>query len=48
MQPGQELSSYWAELVVAAQADPGEDVLGMLVREHGDDITTDELIGIAA
>ena len=26
-----------------AQANPGEDMLGMLVREHGDDLTTDEL-----
>ena len=33
-------------LVAQAQADPGEDMLGMLVREHGHDLTTDELIGI--
>ena len=36
-----------ASLVARAQADPGEDMLGMLVREHGDDVTTAELIGIS-
>ncbi|WP_188189429.1 cytochrome P450 [Nonomuraea sp. SYSU D8015] len=39
--------AYMAGLVARAQADPGEDLLGMLVREHGDDLSTDELIGIA-
>ncbi len=38
---------YMAGLVARAQADPGEDMLGMLVREHGHDLSTDELIGIA-
>jgi cytochrome P450 len=42
-----ESRAYMAELVGRAQADPGEDFLGMLVREHGDDLATDELIGIA-
>ncbi len=37
-----------AGLVARAQAAPGEDMLGMLVREHGDELTTDELIGIAS
>ncbi|MFJ2030228.1 cytochrome P450 [Streptosporangium sp. NPDC087985] len=41
-----ESRAYMAELVARAQADPGEELLGMLVREHGDDLTTDELIGI--
>ncbi|MHA6619373.1 cytochrome P450 [Pseudonocardia sp. DLS-67] len=45
---GEESRAYMAELVARAQADPGEDMLGMLVREHGDDLTTDELIGIAS
>jgi cytochrome P450 len=40
--------AYMADLVARAQADPGEDLLGMLVREHGDDLSTDELIGIAS
>ena len=42
-----ESRAYMAGLVAAAQADPGEDMLGMLVREHGAQLTTDELIGIA-
>ncbi|MFG1704310.1 cytochrome P450 [Nonomuraea sp. M3C6] len=41
-----ESRAYMAELVARTQAKPGEDLLGMLVREHGDDLTTDELIGI--
>jgi cytochrome P450 len=39
--------AYMADLVARAQADPGEDMLGMLVREHGDDLSADELTGIA-
>ncbi|WP_343952495.1 cytochrome P450 [Nonomuraea longicatena] len=39
--------AYMSELVARAQADPGEDLLGMLVREHGHDLSTDELVGIA-
>ncbi|MER6174630.1 cytochrome P450 [Streptosporangium sp. NPDC001681] len=39
--------AYMADLVARAQADPGQDMLGMLVREHGHDLSTDELIGIA-
>jgi cytochrome P450 len=42
-----ENRAYMASLVARAQADPGEDMLGMLVREHGGDLSTDELIGIA-
>jgi cytochrome P450 len=38
---------YMAGLVARAQAEPGDDMLGMLVREHGHDLSTDELIGIA-
>jgi cytochrome P450 len=44
---GRESREYMAGLVAGAQAEPGEDMLGMLVREHGHDLTTDELIGIA-
>ncbi|MGW4792472.1 cytochrome P450 [Nonomuraea sp. NPDC004297] len=39
--------AYLAGLVARAQVDPGEDLLGTLVREHGDEIGTDELIGLA-
>jgi cytochrome P450 len=40
--------AYMARLVAAARDAPGEDMLGMLVREHGDAIGTDELVGVAA
>ncbi|MEV0824783.1 cytochrome P450 [Nonomuraea rubra] len=40
--------AYMSELVARARADQGEDLLGMLVREHGDDLSTDELIGIGS
>jgi cytochrome P450 len=42
-----ENREYMARLVARAQAEPGEDMLGMLVREYGDDLATAELIGIA-
>jgi cytochrome P450 len=42
-----ENREYMAELVARAQADPGEDMLGMLVREHKDDLGTEELTGVA-
>jgi cytochrome P450 len=48
LRAGRESRAYMAELVARAQADPGEDMLGMLVREHGDDLSTDELVGIAS
>jgi cytochrome P450 len=44
---GRASRAYMAGLVARAQAAPGEDMLGMLVREHGDDLTVDELVGIA-
>jgi cytochrome P450 len=48
MRLSRESRAYMAELVAGAQAEPGDDMLGMLVREHGDDLSTDELIGIAS
>ncbi|MEJ2869311.1 cytochrome P450 [Actinomycetospora sp. OC33-EN08] len=42
-----ESRAYMSALVDRAKADPGDDLLGMLVREHGDDLTHDELVGIA-
>jgi cytochrome P450 len=33
-------------LVRRARRDPGDDMLGMLVRDHGDDVTDDEMVGI--
>ncbi|KJE20407.1 cytochrome P450 [Frankia torreyi] len=40
--------AYMATLVERARRDPGEDILGMLVREHGDDVSAEELVGIAS
>jgi cytochrome P450 len=39
---------YMRSLVERSRRQPGEDILGMLVREHGDELTDDELIGIAS
>nr|WP_322098065.1 cytochrome P450 [Nakamurella alba] len=38
---------YMGELVAQQRADPGEGLLGMLIREHGDDLTDRELAGLA-
>ena len=38
---------YMHSLVARARIHPGEDVLGMLVKEHGAELTDDELVGIA-
>jgi cytochrome P450 len=40
--------AYMRSLVERSRRQPGEDILGMLVREHGDELTDDELIGIAS
>jgi cytochrome P450 len=39
--------AYMHSLVERSRRHPGEDILGMLVREHGDELTDDELVGIA-
>jgi cytochrome P450 len=39
--------TYMLSLVARARRHPGEDILGMLVREHGAELTDDELVGIA-
>ena len=44
---GREARDYMGGLVARAQAAPGEDMLGMLVREHGEELSTAELVGIA-
>ncbi|MEU1727557.1 cytochrome P450 [Actinomadura sp. ATCC 39365] len=41
-----ESRAYMRDLVTHMRTDPGEDLLGMLIREHGDDLTTGELVGI--
>jgi cytochrome P450 len=43
-----ESRAYMGELVDRAVVAPGDDMLGMLVREHGDDLHRNELIGIAS
>jgi cytochrome P450 len=40
--------AYMTTLVARARRQPGDDILGMLVREHGDELTDDELIGVAS
>lgn len=40
--------AYMTTLVARARRRPGDDILGMLVREHGDELTDDELIGVAS
>ena len=51
MEIGRKSRDYMADLVGRAQARPGDDMLGMLVRDHGPGseggLSTDELIGIA-
>jgi cytochrome P450 len=47
LQLQRESRAFMEQQVAHAQADPGDDMLGMLVREHGDDLTHDELVGIS-
>ncbi len=42
-----ESRDYMRGLVLTARRTPGEDILGMLIREHGTELTDDELVGIA-
>ena len=41
-----EARAYIAGLIKTIRTDPGEDLLGMLVREHGDELSDAELTGI--
>ncbi|GAA3545928.1 cytochrome P450 [Amycolatopsis ultiminotia] len=43
-----ESREYMGALVAEAMAAPGEDMLGMLVREHGHDLSAAELAGVAS
>jgi cytochrome P450 len=43
-----ESREYMLDLVRRARLAPGEDIIGMLVREHGDELTNDELVGVAS
>jgi cytochrome P450 len=40
--------AYMGSLVDRARQQPGDDILGMLVREHGAELTDNELIGVAS
>jgi cytochrome P450 len=48
MRAGAESREYMAGLVERARRDPGDDLLGALVRQHGDDLTSGELTGVAS
>ncbi|BBX19014.1 cytochrome P450 [Mycolicibacterium duvalii] len=48
LQLQREGRDYMGTLVAAARSEPRDDILGMLIREHGADLTDDELIGIAS
>lgn len=39
--------AYMTTLVQRSRRQPGDDILGMLVCEHGDELTDDELVGVA-
>lgn len=43
----QQSRDYMRGLVRRARQDPGEDILGMLIRDHGAELSDDELVGIA-
>lgn len=43
----QQSRDYMRGLVARTRQDPGEDILGMLVRDHGAELSDDELVGIA-
>ncbi|MFI7055854.1 cytochrome P450 [Streptosporangium canum] len=41
-----EMHTYMGDLLAVQRENPGADILGMLVREHGDELSDDDLIGI--
>jgi cytochrome P450 len=43
----EKLNAFMVEFVKTQRANPGDGMLGMLVREHGDELTDRELAGIA-
>ncbi|GHH30779.1 cytochrome P450 [Lentzea cavernae] len=45
-QAQREIHEYLAGLVGRIGEEPGDDLLGMLVRDHGDELTTAELAGL--
>lgn len=47
MEMARQSREYMHSLVSRSRRTPGDDILGMLVRDHGDELTDDELVGIA-
>jgi len=45
---GNKFWTYMNQVVSRTRRDPGDDLFGVVVREHGDDITDAELIGVAS
>ncbi|GAA3526893.1 cytochrome P450 [Amycolatopsis ultiminotia] len=41
-----EMNDYMTELIARHRTNPGDDILGMLIREHADNLTDEELLGI--
>ncbi|NJQ03745.1 cytochrome P450 [Streptomyces zingiberis] len=48
VQAGAAYLAYMARLVARKRRDPGEDLLGRIVRDHGRDIGDEELVGLSA
>jgi cytochrome P450 len=48
MAAGKAYMGYMEKLVADKRRDPGDDLLSMLIRDHGDNITDPELVGTAA
>jgi cytochrome P450 len=44
---GEQARAYMAGLITEQRKNPGDAMLGMLIREHGDDIGDNELTGVA-
>jgi oxidation protein CepE len=45
---GNKFWTYMNQVVTRTRRDPGDDLFGVVVREHGDEITDAELIGVAS
>lgn len=45
---GNKFMTYMTQIAVRTRRDPGDDMFGVVVREHGDEITDAELAGLAA
>jgi len=41
-----EMNTYMQSLVNRHRQNPGDDILGMLIRDHADELTDEELVGI--